>query len=121
MVPTKKRRSSPARVNSNNRNETCVVEPKPATILVISRSMIRITPSSERRWRSRSWSTTPRRLFPAIEYLLGPTGSLLVTAPDIRFDFGAAPGPARPAAVIEVRVVRVGFRNVGYQDFLRSV
>src|ERR1022692_830499 len=101
MLPTKKRRRRPVRVSCSSRALARRVELKPATSLVISRSIIRMTASSDSNCRSRSWTTRPVRLLPVIEHLLGP-----------------ASGPAHPTAVVQVGVITVEVGDIGYQHFL---
>src|SRR5438477_12411772 len=80
--------------------------------------MIRITPNSESKVRSRSCSTTPVRLFPVIEHLLGPALGIVAALPDFRFDVGAPSGPARSAAVVEVGRVGIRLRDIGHEHLL---
>src|SRR5579871_5732738 len=117
MLPTKNRRSSPASVSCSSRALARRVERNPATSLADSRSRILITPSSDSRWRSRSCTTSPALLFPAIEHLLATAAGLLVALPDLRFNRGAASGPLDPAAVVQIGVVRIGLRHYRHQRF----
>src|ERR1035441_7227682 len=121
MLPMKNRRRRPARVSSNSRMLTWVVEPNPATSLVVSRSITRMTASSDRRWRSRSCRITPRRLFPVIEHLLGPAVGLLLALAYLGFDVRPPSGPPCPAAVVQVGMVAARIGDVGHQYFLGAV
>src|ERR1017187_2774291 len=98
MLPTKKRRRRPVRVSCSSRALARRVELKPATSLVISRSIIRMTASSESNCRSRSWTTRPVRLLPVIEHLLGPAVGLLLALADLGLDVGP------PAAALDDQV-----------------
>src|ERR1035441_2815482 len=118
MLPTKKRRRRPVRVSCSSRALARRVELKPATSLVISRSIIRMTASSDSNCRSRSWTTKPVRLLPVIEHLLGPAVGLLLALADFGLDVDAASGPARPTAVVQVGVITVEVGDIGYQHFL---
>src|SRR5258708_27443592 len=118
MLPTKNRRKSPERVSASSRVLARVVELKPATTLAVSRSTMRITPSSQSKWRSRSCNTRPARLFPVIEHLLGSATGLLVALADLRFDIRSPSCPARAAAVVQVGIVRVGFGGIGDERLL---
>src|ERR1035441_2067809 len=105
MLPTKKRRRRPVRVSCNSRALARRVELKLATSLVISRSIIRMTASSDSNCRSRSWTTKPVRLLPVIEHLLGPAVGLQLALADFGLDVGPPSGPARPTAVVQVGVI----------------
>src|SRR5674476_1565712 len=118
MLPTKKRRRRPVRVRCSSRALARRVELKPATSLVISRSIIRMTASSDSNCRSRSWTTRPVRLLPVIEHLLGSAVGLLLALADLGFDVDAAPGPARPTAVVQVGVITAEVGDIGHQHFL---
>src|ERR1019366_2784500 len=121
MLPMKNRRRRPARVSSSRRVLTWEVEPNPATSLVVSRSITRMTASSDSRWRSRSCRMIPRRLFPVIEHLLGPAVGLLLALADFGFDVRPPSRPARPAAVVQVGIVTAEVGDVGYEYFLGAV
>src|ERR1035437_349596 len=118
MLATKKRRRRPVRVSCSSRALARRVELKPATSLVISRSIIRMTASSDSNCRSRSCTTRPVRLLPVIEHLLGPAVGLLLALADFCLDVDAAPGPARPTAVVQVGVITAEVGDIGYQHFL---
>src|ERR1039458_4270859 len=121
MLPTKKRRRRPVRVSCSSRALARRVELKPATSLVISRSIIRMTASSDNSFRSRSWTTRPVRLLPVIEHLLGPAIGLLLALGNLGFDVGAPSGPARPTAVVQVGVIAAEVGDLGNEHFLGAV
>src|ERR1039457_7570654 len=121
MLPTKKRRRRQVRVSCSSRALARRVDLKPATSLVISRSMIRMTASSESNCRVHSWTTRPVRLLPVIEHLLGPAVGLLLALADLGLDVGPPSGPARPAAVVQVGVITAEVGDVRYQHFLGAV
>src|ERR1039458_10123021 len=117
MLPMKNWRRRPARVSSNRRVLTWVVEPNPATSLVVSRSITRMTASSDSSLRSRSCRMIPRRLFPVIEHLLSPAVGLLLALADFGFDVRPPPSPPRPAAVVQVGIVAARIGDIGHEHF----
>src|ERR1017187_2613183 len=116
MLPTKKRRRKPDRVSCSSRALARRVDLKPATSLVISRSMIRMTASSDSNCRARSWTTRPGRLLPPIQHLLGPAVCLALALADLGFDVGPPPGPARPTAVVQVGVITAEVGDVRSEE-----
>src|ERR1039457_5291809 len=121
MLQTKKRRRRPVGVSCSSRALARRVDLKPATSLVISRSIIRMTASSDNNCRSRSWTTRPARLLPVIEHLLGPAVGLLLALADLGFYVGAPPGPTRPAAVVQVGVITAEVGDSRHQYFLGAM
>src|SRR5579859_4059441 len=110
-------RRSPARTSASRRVLARVVEPKPATRLACSRSMMRITASSVSRCRSRSWRTIPRRLFPVMERLFAGATDDRLAAPNLFFDVLAIARPARTAAGEKIRRIDLRFVEDRHHGF----
>src|SRR5262245_6273747 len=82
---------------------------------------MRITESSVRSCRSRSWSTMPVGLFPVIQCLLSSPVCVLMPLSDFCFDVGSSSCPSGAAAVVKVGIVGWSVRDTRDEHFLIAV
>src|SRR6185312_3286898 len=117
-VPTKNRRRNPALVSFNKRRLILVVDVKPASILICSRSPTRSSQSIRNKARSRFCKTIEPDLVPIIECLLGCFRKCGLPCGNIGLDLGSEGSPGVAHAIYEVRRVDLRFANKWSLDLL---
>src|SRR6185437_16883438 len=117
-VPTKNRRRNPALVSFNKRRLILVVDVKPASVLICSRSATRSSQSIRNNARSRFCTTIDPGLVPIIECLLCWFRKCGLARGDIGFDLGSDSSAGIAHSVYEVGRINLWFANKWSFDLL---